>query len=91
MFWHGSNFAVKIVYFSIFVIVKATVFGFASCFYNILAGFAGASIFPDILFATFVVTTAYGFYQWFEQSVSFRKYYKDESKLPFLMAEHYCM
>lgn len=66
MFWHGSNFAVKIVYFSIFIIIKATVFGLASLFYNIVTGYSGTSIFIDLLFATFVFTTFYGFYQWFE-------------------------
>lgn len=89
MFWHGSNFAVKIVYFSIFIIIKATVFGLASFFYNIVTGYSGTSIFIDILFATFVFTTFYGFYQWFEQIVSFRKHYKDESKLEFTMSSHY--
>lgn len=89
MFWHGNNFAVKIVYFSIFVIVKATVFGFSSCFYNIVTGFSGTGIYTDLLFATFVLTTAYGWYQWFEQIVSFTEFYRDESKLPFTMASHY--
>lgn len=41
-------------------------FGLASFFYNIVTGYSGTSIFIDLLFAMFVFTTFYGFYQWFE-------------------------
>ena len=64
-------------------------FGLSSFFFNIMTGFSGASIFIDLLFATFVFTTFYGFFLWFDQVVSFQRHYKDESKLEFTMSSHY--
>ena len=44
----------------------------------------------DSLFAVFSINvTFYGFYNWFEQVVSFRKYRNNEDALPFTMAAHY--
>lgn len=62
MFWHGSNFATKTIYFTVLTIAKATIFGLVACFFNALTGFSGTAILVDVLFATFMLTSAYGWY-----------------------------
>jgi len=89
MFWHGSNFATKTIYFTILTTAKASVYGLTAELFNIFTGFSGTSILVDILYATFVVSSAYGWFHWIDQTISFRKYYKNESGMPFTMASHY--
>jgi hypothetical protein len=66
MFWHGSNFATKTIFFTVLTTAKASIYGLVSELFNIFTGYSGTSISVDILYATFVVSSAYGWYQWID-------------------------
>ena len=90
MFWHGSNFATKIVQFCTYVITKTSVFGLSSVFVNLATGYSGVSFTMDTFFALYSVNLTFsGFYIWFEQTQSFGRHYKDESGMKFPMAKLY--
>jgi len=90
LFWHGNNWLAKITLFTLLIICKTSVFGLANVFFNTTAAFSGSNYVTDSLFAVFSINvTYYGFYNWFEQMVSFRKYRNREHELPFKMAHHY--
>ena len=66
------------------------VFGLGSFFYNACAGYSGVQNCTDLLWAAYsVVLTAYGWYVWFDQPVSLKDHYLNESGLNFKMSEHY--
>ncbi len=89
LLWHGNNWLSKLTLFTLLIICKTSVFGLACVFYNTTTGFSGTNYVTDSLFAVFSINvTYYGFYNWFEQVVSF-KYRKFESALPFKMSQHY--
>lgn len=72
------------------IICKTSVFGLANIFFNTTTGFSGSNYVTDSLFAVFSINvTFYGFYNWFESYISFRKYKNNENALPFKLAEHY--
>lgn len=90
MFWHGNNFAVKILIMVILQMQKTIVFGLSSFLYNAFAGYSGVNVITNLLWACFsLVLTVYMWYSFFEQAVSFKDYYRDESKLTFKMSHHY--
>jgi len=90
LFWHGNNWAAKICYFGLLIISKTSVFGLSNVFYNTCTGFAGTNFVTDSLFAVFSINvTWYGFYNWFEQLVSFQRYKNREQDMKFKMSHHY--
>ena len=66
MFWHGSNFATKTIFFTVLTTAKASIYGLTTELFNIFTGYSGTSILVDILFSTFVVSSAYGWYHWID-------------------------
>jgi magnesium-transporting ATPase (P-type) len=90
LFWHGSNWAGKICYFALMIISKTSVFGLSNVFFNTTTLFGGTNFVTDALFAFFSINvTWYGFYLWFDQLISFKRYKHNEAALPFKMAHHY--
>jgi magnesium-transporting ATPase (P-type) len=97
LFWHGNNWAFKIVIFTLLIISKTSVFGLSNVLYNTTAAFSSTNIITDAFFAFYSINvTWYGFYNFFEQTVSFRKWKgktadgKDkEEGMPFKMSAHY--
>ena len=89
LFWHGSNFAAKVVFLSILIINKSLVFGLSNLFYNTMALFSSTNYVSDTLFVTFMMITANAFWIAFETLVSWRRYRNDESLLPFRMSAFY--
>lgn len=90
MFWHGNNWLAKLTLFTLLIISKTSVFGLSNVFFNTTSAFSGTNYVTDSLFAVFSINvTWYGFYNWFEQVVSFRRYKNREEDLKFKMAEHY--
>ena len=66
LFWHGSNFSVKLILVTILIINKSVVFGLSNLFYNTQTSFSGTNYVTDTLFVTFVQLTSYPIYFWFE-------------------------
>lgn len=90
MFWHGNNWVAKITLFTLLIISKTSVFGLSNVFFNTTTTFAGTNFVTDSLFAVFSINvTWYGFYNWFEQVVSFRRYRNREEDCKFKLADHY--
>ena len=89
LFWHGSNFAAKVVFLSILIINKSLVFGLSNLFYNTMALFSSTNYVTDTLFLSFMIITADPFWICIDTLVSWRRYRKDESLLPFKISAHY--
>lgn len=90
MFWHGNNWMAKLTQFSLLIIAKTSVFGLANVLWNTTTGFSSSNYVTDTLFATYSLNvTFYGFYNWFEQMISQRRYRNKEEDLPVKLAEHY--
>lgn len=67
LFWHGNNFAQKLVMITILIIQKTAVFGLSNVFFNTSTTFSGTNYVSDSLFAVFSINvTFYGFYIWFD-------------------------
>jgi len=90
LFWHGNNWAAKITMFTLLIITKTSVFGLSNVLFNTTAAFSSTNIITDAFFAVYSINvTWYGFYNWFDQYVSFKRYRHAENKLPFKMSHHY--
>lgn len=97
LFWHGNNWAFKIVIFTLLIITKTSVFGLSNVIYNTTAAFSSTNIITDAFFAVYSINvTWYGFYNFFEQTVSFRKWKgktadgkEKEDGMSFKMSHHY--
>lgn len=97
LFWHGNNWASKITTFTLLIISKTSVFGLSNVLYNTTSAFSGTNIITDAFFAVYSINvTWYGFYNFFEQVVSFKRFkgldesgQDKERKLPFALAHHY--
>lgn len=76
--------------FTLMIITKTSVFGLSNVLFNTSSAFSGTNIITDGFFAVFSINvTWYGFYLYFDQFVSFRRYRNAEHKLPFKMSHHY--
>jgi magnesium-transporting ATPase (P-type) len=90
LLWHGNNWAAKITTFSLLIITKTSVFGLSNVLFNTSAAFSGTNIVTDAFFAVYSINvTWYGFYNFFDQFVSFARYKHDETHMPFKLSHHY--
>jgi len=91
MFWHGSNFGIRLSTFIVLMINKTMITSVAKILFNIYAaGFSGSTYVTELAYVMFAVPiTQYGFFNLFEKDVSFFNHSADEAAMPFKMCDHY--
>lgn len=80
----------KITTFTLLIISKTSVFGLSNVLFNSTALFSSTNIVTDAFFAVYSINvTWYGYYCFFEQVISWKRYKNNESAMPFPIAKHY--
>ena len=90
LFWHGASIMHKHTTFMIICVSKTTVFGLALLFFNTQSMYSSTNFSPSLLFTNYSLFLAQiGYYNFFDQPISRNRFFFNEEKMKYSLAEHY--